>query len=48
MSSSATLNGREIEIARVLHPLGTKSVTRSQAAMAARLLGVHWTTAYRL
>ncbi|KAA0080907.1 transposase [Paraburkholderia sp. T12-10] len=48
MSLSATLTEREIEIARVLHPLGTKSMTRSQAAMAARLLGVHWTTVYRL
>ncbi|MFV8598599.1 Mu transposase C-terminal domain-containing protein [Ralstonia pseudosolanacearum] len=48
MSDSAALTEREIEIARVLHPLGTKPMTRSQAAMAARLLGVHWTTIYRL
>lgn len=44
MSHSATLTEREIKIAQVLRPLGTKPMTRSQAAMAARPLGVHWTT----
>lgn len=48
MSLSAKLSEREIEIARVFRPLGTKPMTRSQAAMAARLLGVHWATVYRL
>lgn len=48
MSLSATLTEREVEIARVLRPLGNGQMTRSQAAMAARLLEVHWTTVYRL
>src|SRR5438477_11009354 len=39
---------REIRIARVLRPLGTKPMTRSQAVMAGKLLGLHWTSVYRL
>lgn len=39
---------REIRIARVLRPLGTKPMTRTQAVMAGKLLGMHWTSVYRL
>lgn len=39
---------REIRIARVLRPLGTKPMTRSQAVMAGKLLDLHWTSVYRL
>jgi hypothetical protein len=39
---------REIRIARVFRPLGTKPMTRSQAEMAGKLLGLHWTSVYRL
>jgi putative transposase len=39
---------REIAIARVLRPLGTGPLQRSQAERAAQLLGLHWTTIYRL
>jgi putative transposase len=39
---------REIRIARVFRPLGTKPMTRSQAVMAGKLLGLHWTSVYRL
>ncbi len=39
---------REIGIARVLRPLGAKPMTRSQAVVARKLLGLHWTSVYRL
>lgn len=39
---------REIRIARVFRLLGTKPMTRSQAEMAGKLLGLHWTSVYRL
>jgi putative transposase len=39
---------REFAIARVLRPLGDKSLSMAQAKVAAQLLGVHWTTVYRL
>lgn len=39
---------RESRIARVLRPLGTAPMTRQQAERAAQLLGLHWTTVYRL
>ena len=39
---------RETRIARVLRPLGTKPMTRTQAVMAGKLLGLHWTSVYRL
>jgi hypothetical protein len=32
---------RDIEIARVLRPLGTKPMTKEQAVRAGQLLGVH-------
>lgn len=39
---------RDIAIARVLRPLGTKPMTKAQAVRAGQLLGVHWSTVYRL
>lgn len=39
---------RDTQIAQVLRPLGTLPLTRAQAARAAQLLDVHWTTVYRL
>lgn len=39
---------RERRIARVLRPLGRGPMTQSQAERAGQLLGVHWTTVYRL
>jgi len=39
---------REATIARILRPLGTGPLSRSQARLAANLLSVHWTTVYRL
>jgi putative transposase len=39
---------REIEIANVLRPLGTKPLSRAMATRAAQLLKVHWTSIYRL
>ena len=45
---SLPITDREIAIARVLRPLGTGPLRRSQAERAAQLLGVHWTTIYRL
>lgn len=39
---------REFSIARVLRPLGDKPLSLAQAKVAAHLLGVHWTTVYRL
>lgn len=39
---------RNAQVARVLRPLGAAPLTREQARRAAQLLGVHWTTVYRL
>ena len=39
---------RDIAIARVLRPLGTKPMTKEQAVRAGQLLGVHHSTVYRL
>ena len=39
---------RELKIARVLRPLGNAPMTHREAATAGALLGVHWTTVYRL
>ena len=48
LTEPSTLSEREIQIARVLRPLGTGKMTRAQAERAGQLLGVHWTTVYRL
>ncbi|WP_176071252.1 hypothetical protein [Piscinibacter koreensis] len=39
---------REQRIARVLRPLGTAPLSREQAERAGQLLGLHWTSVYRL
>ena len=39
---------REHRIARVLRPLGTAPMSREQARRAGQLLGLHWTSVYRL
>jgi putative transposase len=39
---------REIKVARVLRPLGSGPLSKTQALKAAQLLDVHWTTVYRL
>ena len=36
------------KVASVLRPLGRGPLSREQAAVAGQLLGVHWTTVYRL
>ena len=48
MANSDRFTEREIRIARVLRPLGTKPMSRQQAEMAGKLLGLHWTSVYRL
>ncbi len=39
---------RDLAIARILRPLGTLPMSKSQAQRAAQLLEVHWTSVYRL
>jgi putative transposase len=39
---------RDLSIARILRALGTQAMSKAQAERAAQLLGVHWTTVYRL
>lgn len=48
MREAVQISEREIRIARVLRPLGTGPMGRAQAERCAQLLGVHWTTVYRL
>lgn len=48
MLEFSSASDRDTQIARVLRPLGTLPLTRDQASRAAQLLGVHWTTVYRL
>ena len=48
MANRDRFTEREIRIARVLRPLGTKPMSRKQAEMVGRLLNLHWTSAYRL
>jgi putative transposase len=48
MSESDGITERERRIAQVLRPLGRGPMTQSQAERAGQLLGVHWTTVYRL
>lgn len=48
MASSKTLTEREVQIARILRPLGTAPLAREQAERAAQLLAVHPSTVYRL
>src|ERR1700687_5069637 len=39
---------RAAQVAAVLRPLGHGPLSRAQAVVAGNLLGVHWTTVYRL
>ena len=48
MHSPREIGEREVQIARVLRPLGRGPMRREQAERAGQLLGVHWTTVYRL
>ena len=48
MAVPRTPSEREFTIARILRPLGSRPMSKSQAKRAAQLLGVHWTTVYRL
>ena len=48
MSATMSITQREREIASVLRPLSSAPMTRAQAQRAAQLLGVHWTTVYRM
>jgi putative transposase len=48
VQDSLPVTEREIAIAKVLRPLGTGPLDHSHAERAAQLLGVHWTTVYRL
>ena len=43
-----SITQREREMASVLRPLSSAPMSRTQAMRAAQLLGVHWTTVYRL
>lgn len=43
-----SITDREARIARVLRPLGSASMSREQAKIAGQLLGMHWTSVYRL
>jgi len=48
MSQRQTATEREVEIAKVLRPLGDRPLSKQQAELAGRLLGLHWTSVYRL
>jgi putative transposase len=43
-----SVSDRDQRIARVLRPLGTAPMSREQAKRAGQLLGLHWTSVYRL
>ena len=42
MQSPREIGEREVQIARVLRPLGRGPMRREQAERAAQLLGIHW------
>ena len=46
--ANATSTEREAKIAEVFRPLGAGPLSRKMAQRAAQLLGVHWTSVYRL
>jgi putative transposase len=48
MAVAHETGGRAAKVAAVLRPLGRGPLPRAQAVVAGRLLGVHWTTVYRL
>ena len=46
--ANAPSTERAAKIAEVFRPLGTRPLSRAMAKRAAQLLGVHWTSVYRL
>ena len=48
MADANETSSRVAKVASVLRPLGRGPLSREQAILAGRLLGVHWTTVYRL
>ena len=48
MDRSKPLTQREVELARILRPLGRNPMTQVQAERAGQLLGLHWATVYKL
>lgn len=48
MADASVTDDRAAKVASVLRPLGRGPLSREQAVLASRLLGVHWTTVYRL
>ncbi len=48
MVDPSSLSEREIKMAKLFRPLGHKPMTKQQAELAAQLLGLHWTSVYRL
>lgn len=48
MTHRRSTDEREIQVAKVLRPLGDRPLSRKQAEMAGRLLDLHWTSVYRL
>jgi putative transposase len=48
MADPNETSSRAAKIADVLRPLGRGPLSKEQAVFAADLLGVHWTTVYRL
>ncbi|WP_244439005.1 DDE-type integrase/transposase/recombinase [Paraburkholderia dilworthii] len=48
MTPSEGTDSRALKVADVLRPLGRGPLSKKHAMVAANLLGVHWTTVYRL
>jgi hypothetical protein len=48
MGDPSSLSEREIKLAKLLRPLGHRPMTKQQAERAAQLLGLHWTSVFRL
>jgi len=48
MVDPSSLSEREIKMARLFRPLAHEPMTKQQAELAAQLLGLHWTSVYRL
>lgn len=48
MTDRPSLTERDLKVAQILRPLGTQPLSMQQAKVASQLLGVHWTSIYRL
>lgn len=48
MQDEPKVSVRDISYARILRPLGNRPMSMEQAQRAAQLLGIHWTSVYRL